>query len=200
MVQRTVVNVEAAGPSSAQKKALAARAQKAIGPGAVPRREVGGRSVKPDHDAALSVLVRPLVMGAPDAVEHRFQPGNLAVRIVLVRRKQSHRFRRSANDVVANPEVFNLLAAVVPEALRRQRIVSAVKDKKVAPLEAKRIVEVRTDAQKIVVKPPHPALDAYERSDLIAQCLVEPVTQEPDEQGAEPQQHREFEREIPGLD
>src|SRR5438876_6963485 len=126
-------------------------------------------------------------MGAPDAVEHCFQPGNLAVRIVLVRRKQSHRLRRSANDVVAHPEMLNLLATVVPEAFRRQRIVSGVEDKEVASFEAEGIVEVRVNVQKIVLKPSHAALDADERSDLFEQLLVDPVTQEPDERGAEPQ-------------
>src|SRR5574337_651608 len=110
------------GPSFQEHAILAV--QKTVGPFSVARGKVRRRSVQAKNNAAAPVASVKLRVRSADAVEYRLQPGDLAVRVILIGWEKSHGLRRPADDVVADLQVFNLLAAVVPKALRCQCVVA----------------------------------------------------------------------------
>ena len=138
--------------------------------------------MQPNDNAAVPVGFGKLLMRPPDAVQHRFKPGDLAVRVVLVRWVERHRLRRPTEDIVADFQMPQLLAAVVPEALSGQGIVAGVKNQEIAILHAEGVVKVGVEFEKVVIEPTHVAFNTNESGDLFSQRVASPVFDEKPQQ------------------
>ena len=109
VVHGSVMDVEAARPTSAQQDRACRGVPLIVSPLSVVGGQVCRRGVQPNDNAAVPVGFGKLLMRPLDAVQYRFKPGDLAVRVELVGWVERHRLRRPAQDIVSHVQMPQLL-------------------------------------------------------------------------------------------